>query len=312
MSRIYTKACVTGGAGFIGSHLTRALLNRGVAVTVLDNLSVGRAEAVPAGASLIEGSILDERSVSEAVSGCDIVFHLAARVAIRSSFEFAVEDAMINVAGTASVLRAAQLSGVARKVIAASSMAVYADSIDHRAIDETHPTKPLSPYGVSKIATESLTHLICAHAGMQSVALRLYNTYGPGQQWSPYVGVVTIFVNQLLRKERPTVFGDGEQCRDFVHVGDVVSAFIGAMEANVTGETFNVGSGVARSVNAVLESLQRNMGTDIAAKHLEAAPGEPRYSVADISKAQRALGYVPRYEFDSSVGAVINEITKAS
>lgn len=306
----YTKACVTGGAGFIGSHLVPALLSRNLSVTVLDNLSVGRAENIPPEARIVRGDILDEQTAREAIDGCDIVFHLAARVAIRSSFKFVVEDTMTNVAGTASVLRAAQLAGTVRKVITASSMAVYADSPERRSVDENHPTEPISPYGISKLAAERLTHSMCAHAGIQSVVLRLFNTYGAGQRLSPYVGAVTIFINKLRLGECPIIFGDGEQCRDFVHVEDVAAGFAKAMESDTSGETFNIGSGVPRSVNQLLESLNRSMNTNCSARHLEAVAGELRYSVADISKARTLLGYAPKHDFESSLGAVIDEISK--
>jgi UDP-glucose 4-epimerase len=304
----FKKACVTGGAGFIGSHLVRALLSRDLTVTVLDNLSVGRATNVPAGATLVECDILDAQRVRQIIADCDIVFHLAARVAIRSSFEFVLEDTMINVVGAASVLKAAQRAGSVRKVITASSMAVYADAVAPELIDENHPITPISPYGISKLAAERLTHTMCAQAGMQSAVLRLFNTYGPGQTLSPYVGVVTIFVNALHNGENPTVFGDGEQCRDFVHVEDVVSGFVRAMNANISGETFNIGTGVPVSVNAVLRSLNRVMQTAYTGQHVNAVPGELRYSVADIRKARNVLGYEPVHRFDSSIETVVREI----
>jgi len=299
---------VTGGAGFIGSHLVEELLRRGVAVTVLDDLSVGRRENVPQGARLVVGNLLQAEAAEEALAGCEALFHLAARVAIRSSFEFAVEDAQTNLAGTASLLRAAARSGSVRKVVAASSMAVYADAPQRKPVEESHPTVPLSPYGVSKLAAERLTHLMSAHAGMQSVVLRLFNTFGPRQALSPYVGVVTIFISRLLRGDQPIIFGDGEQCRDFVHVRDVANGFIAAMEAEVSGETCNIGSGQARTVNQVLASLQRVMKTEGRAKHVPAVPGELRYSVAEITKARRLLGYHPVNDFESSVSAVVDEI----
>ena len=307
MASEFKHACVTGGAGFIGSHLVEALLRQRVGVTVLDNLSVGRRENVPSGVPIVVGDILDTELVADALSGCDVVFHLAARVAIRSSFEYAVQDTMTNVAGTASVLRAARNAGSVRKVITASSMAVYGEALDQVPFPETLDTAPISPYGVSKLAAERLTHLMCGEAGMQSAVLRLFNTYGPRQALSPYVGVITIFINKLLSEERPTIFGDGEQCRDFVHVQDVASAFVGAMEPNVSGETFNIGSGEPRTVNEVLKSLNKITGPAIAPQYVEAVPGELRYSVADISKARRLLGYEPVHNFDSSLKDLIGE-----
>jgi UDP-glucose 4-epimerase len=304
----FRRALVTGGAGFIGSHLTGLLIKKGLEVTVLDNFSVGRRENVPAAARLIEGDILDEALVRQCSEGCHVVFHLAARVAIRSSFEFAREDALVNVAGTASVLRGATLARTVRKVITTSSMAVYADSVERRLVDENHLAMPASPYGVSKLAAERLTHLMCEQAGIQSVVLRLFNTYGPGQQWSPYVGVVTIFINQLLRGQSPVIFGDGEQCRDFVHVSDVARSFVRAMGADVTGRTFNIGSGVPRTVNAVFDIIRTRLNSAIRAQRAPAARGELLYSVADIGQARRVLGYEPRQDFHSSLNEAIDAI----
>ena len=301
------KACVTGGAGFIGSRVVHALLARGVEVNVIDDLSVGRAERVPSGARLVTGDILDPAAMAEAVRGCDVVLHLAARVAIRSSFEHAVDDGRTNYCGTAAVLRAAADAGSTRFVFA-SSMGVYADSGSAAPVPETHATQPLSPYGVSKLAGEMLAHLMCVHYGMGSCVLRLFNTYGAGQQYSPYVGVVTIFANRLREGRAPEIFGDGEQRRDFVHVDDVASAFACAAMSAVSGETFNIGSGESVSVNQVFEAVQSALGTRLKPVHREAAPGELRYSVADIGKARRLLGYQPRHSFGRAIHSVVQDI----
>jgi UDP-glucose 4-epimerase len=310
MGEAFRVACVTGGAGFIGSHLVRALLDRGIEVKVLDNLSVGRRENVPTDAVLVEGDITDAASARRAIEGCDIVFHLAARVAIRSSFEFAFEDATTNVAGTARILRAVEDAKTPRKVIVASSMAVYADADEPAPIGEGHPTVPISPYGVTKLAVERLTHLMCARIGVPSVALRLFNTYGQGQALSPYVGVVTIFIDALSRGERPTIFGDGEQRRDFVHVEDVARAFVNSMDAPVVRGTYNIGSGDGLSINEILFSIQRALGTGIEPRRAEAVAGEVRFSVADISRARDDLAYRPLRNFHDSVQDVASEVAR--
>lgn len=308
MSGRLGRVCVTGGAGFIGSRLVRALLARGTDVTVIDNLSVGRAENVPAAARLVVGDILDADAVADAVSGCDAVAHLAARVAIRSSFEFAVDDMQTNATGTASVLAAAGAAGSVRTFVTTSSMAVYADADGPEPISEGHRTRPAAPYGVSKLAAERLTHMMCGHFGIDSVVLRLFNTFGPGQTLSPYVGVVTIFVNAIASGETPMVYGDGNQCRDFVHVDDVADALVAAVSSNISRETINVGTGVPTSVNAILSYLNAAMGTSVPGRHVAAVPGELRFSIADIGKARQLLGYSPQRRVDTSLDAVVREI----
>jgi UDP-glucose 4-epimerase len=304
----FGRACVTGGAGFIGSHLVRRLLGENLEVVVIDNLSVGRRDNLPDGAELVVGDILDKNAMMAAVKGCDVVFHLAARVAIRSSFEFVVEDTMTNVAGTASVLRAAAESGSVRKVVSTSSMAVYADASSPQPVSEEHPVRPVSPYGISKLAAENLTHSLCAAAGMDSVVLRLFNTYGIGQKFSPYVGVVTIFVNKLARSERPVIFGDGLQARDFVHVNDIVSGFVSAMNAGITRETVNIGTGHATTVNELYRLVSRHCGSSLEPVYADPVPGELRYSIAGIEKARRLIGYNSSHALATSLPPVIDEI----
>jgi UDP-glucose 4-epimerase len=260
----------------------------------------------------VVGDVIDPETTLAAVAGCDLVFHLAARVAIRSSFEFVVEDTKVNVAGTASVLRAAAQSGSVRRFVSTSSMAVYADAPSPAPIDERHPTVPASPYGISKLASESLVHVMCAERGIGSACVRLFNTFGPGQALSPYVGVVTIFVNRLRAGGRATVFGDGEQCRDFVHVDDVVRGFLCAMDGATTGETYNIGSGVATSVNQVLARVAKELGRPFDPEYAAAVPGELRFSVADTSKAREQLGYVPQRCFDAAIGEVVAAIARSA
>lgn len=308
MAMPFKRACITGGAGFIGSRLARELIEGGTEVQILDNLSTGKALNVPPGAALIQGDILEPADCRRAVEGCDVLFHLAARVAIRASFDGVIEDTLCNVTGTATVLKAAVQSGTVRKVLSASSMGVYADSARPEPLAETHPTNPVSPYGISKLALEQLTHRMAAFAGLDSVALRIFNTYGPGQRFSPYVGVITIFVNQLRAGLAPTIFGDGRQMRDFVHVEDVARGFVAAMNAPLTGETLNLGTGIPRSVQQVYEVLARELGTGIQPDYVPTVPGELRFAVACIDKARRLIGYEPAHVFETSIPAVVSEI----
>ncbi|MBC7261312.1 MAG: NAD-dependent epimerase/dehydratase family protein [Chloroflexi bacterium] len=300
----YKRALVTGGAGFIGSHLVERLLQEGLQVVVLDNLSVGKRENVPRDAEFVLGDVRDLAMVSKALSGVDAVFHLAARVSIRASVAGFYEDAETNLMGTLNALRACASAGI-KKFIYASSMAVYADSAEPVPLPETYPTVPISPYGVAKLASERYTMLVAAQSGFQAVALRYFNTYGPRQTFTPYVGVITIFVQRLLRGEPPMIFGDGEQCRDFVYVGDVVEATYRALVSPVDGEVFNVGSGVGTSVNQIAALLCARLGHGIEPQHVPAHPGELRNSVADISKAQRLLGYEPRARLADKIDEII-------
>ena len=195
-----------------------------------------------------------------------------------------------------------------RKVIAASSMGVYANSDTPDPISENHPTKPLSPYGISKLAVEQLTHCMTSASGMESVVLRLFNTYGPGQRLSPYVGVITIFVNKLRAGERPKIFGDGQQARDFVHVDDVVSGFLAAMDSSVSGKTFNIGTGIPHTVNQVFDAVAGVFRSDLKPIYAAPMPGELRYSIASIEKARRLLGYAPVHVFEQSIAGVIEQV----
>ena len=299
---------MTGGAGFIGSRLVDRLLERGMRVTVLDNLSVGLRENIPAAARFVEGDILNPGDCRNALEDCDLLIHLAARVAIRSSFDYVVEDTMCNVVGTASILREAVNGGSVKKVISASSMGVYSGADTPTPITENHPTVPASPYGVSKLALEQLTHCMAAAAGLERVVLRLFNTYGPGQRLSPYVGVITIFINKLQAGERPTIFGDGCQARDFVHVDDVANGFLAAMNSDANGETLNIGTGVPHTVNQVFAAVAGIFKSDLRPIYAPGVPGELRFSIASIERARLLLGFRPAFKFEESIPAVVAQV----
>lgn len=301
----FSHALVTGGAGFIGSHLARALLAQGRGVTILDNLSVGRREGVPEGARFVYGDLRDETAVAEALRGADAVFHLAAQVTIRGSFDRFYEDLDTNVMGTARLLQATDPRAV-RWFVLASSMAVYADADSPAPIDESHPTRPLSPYGIGKLAAEGVAQQILSTRGIPFTALRYFNTFGPGQTYTPYVGVITIFVTRLLRREAPVVFGDGEQQRDFVHVEDIVAGTMAApgREPGV----YNLGTGSGTSLNRLADILTRRLAPQLTPSHGAAHPGELRYSVANIDAARRRLGYQPTRTLEGDIDGVIADI----
>ena len=298
-------ALVTGGAGFIGSHLTRALLAKGRQVTVLDNLSVGRRDVVPAGARFVHGDLRDEAAVTDALSDVDCVFHLAAQVTIRDSFNRFYEDLDTNVMGTARLLRALDPAKV-KWFTLASSMAVYADAPSPAPITESHATQPLSPYGVGKLAAEGVARQILESRGIPFSAVRYFNTFGPGQTYTPYVGVITIFVTRLLRGEGITIFGDGAQERDFVHVDDIVAG-TSATPGRPPG-TFNLGTGRGTSLNRLAEMLIARLAPGQQPAYAPTQAGELRYSVADITAARQALAYLPTRTLQHDLDAVIDTV----
>jgi UDP-glucose 4-epimerase len=301
----FRHALVTGGAGFIGSHLSRALLQQGRQVTVLDNLSVGRREVIPAGSRFVAGDIRDEAAVADALRGVDCVFHLAAQVTIRGSFDRFYEDLDTNVMGTARLLRAVDPAAV-KWFVLASSMAVYADAATPDPIDEHHPTEPLSPYGIGKLAAEGVGRQILGSRGIPFTALRFFNTFGPGQTYTPYVGVITIFVTRLLHGEPPLIFGDGEQQRDFVHVDDIVAGTMAA-PGRAPG-TYNLGSGRGTTLNDLARVLTERIDPALRPEHAPAPAGELRFSIADIGAAARALGYNPTRTIEGKLDDVIADI----
>jgi len=299
----WSHALVTGGAGFIGSHLTRALLADGRRVTVLDNLSVGRREVVPEGARFVHGDVRDEAAIADALAGVDCVFHLAAQVTIRGSFDRFSEDLDTNVMGTARLLRAVDREQV-RWFTLASSMAVYSDAGSPAPIDESHPKRPLSPYGVGKLAAEDVSHQILEARGVPFTATRFFNTYGPGQTYTPYVGVLTIFITRLLRGESITIFGDGEQQRDFIHVKDIVAGTM-ATPGREPGR-YNLGTGKGTTLNQLAAMVLAKLAPGQKARHADAQAGELRFSVADISAARRALAFSPTRSLQQDLDEVID------
>jgi nucleoside-diphosphate-sugar epimerase len=300
-------ALITGGAGFIGSHIAEKLIEEGLKVTIIDNLSVGSQENIPDKAIFIKGDIRDKELMEKVMDGIDIVFHEAAKVSIRASFDQCYEDAETNLMGTINVLRAAIKAGV-KKVIFASSMAVYADSEKPVPVPEDGLKKPLSPYGIAKLASERYCLVMCREAGIDCVVLRYFNTFGPRQTFTPYVGVITIFINRLLAGKSPVIFGDGSQLRDFVHVQDIARANILAMNSPATGEIINIGTGRGTTVNEVTKLLISRINPEIKQVYEAERPGELKISFPDISKATRLLGYQPQWTLEEKIEEVIDFI----
>ncbi len=304
----YTKALVTGGAGFIGSHIVRRLIQSGIRTVVLDDLSMGKREHVSEQAELIIGSVCDSNTVQRALSEVDVVFHLAARVSIRDSFRGFVQDVENNVMGTVNLLRCIEGSPV-KKLIFASSMATYGNA-KYLPINEEHPLDPTSPYGISKLASEKYVLRFCQYLGIDSVILRYFNTYGAGQTFTPYVGVITIFIQKLLHGEPLPIFGDGRQVRDFVSVDDVAEATILALTYVGKGRIFNVGTGIGTTVNSLADMLKRALGASNQIEYLPPQLGETTDSIADITLAKEALGFLPRWSIEEKLPEIIEWNTR--
>ena len=296
-------ALVTGGAGFIGSHLAERLLREGLRVTVLDDLSMGVRENVPAGAHFVHGNILDRELLAGAMRGVDVVFHEAAKVSIRESVTKFRDDARVNIDGTLNVLEAAREAKVKRLVFA-STVGVYGrDGLNLKETDAD--VTPRSPYGVGKLAAEGYVLLLCPEMGIDCVALRYGNTYGPRQTPTPYVGVTTIFVNTLLAGKQPTIYDDGNQIRDYIYVDDIVEANIKALATKNTGTMYNVGTGVPTTVNQVLVQVAKQLGIEARPNYVPRQKEEQRIFTADVSKAAHLLGFRARHKFEDKVGEVV-------
>lgn len=309
MKKRYEKALVTGGAGFIGSHIAWKLRKAGMEVSVIDDLSMGTLENLPSGVEFHHGSILDAAAMKKALKGVDIVFHNAAKVSIRNSFDDIYGDTETNVLGTVNCLRESGKAGI-RKFIFASSMAVYGERVS-LPVAEDGALEPISPYGAGKLAAEAYVRQMSKYYGFESVVLRYFNTYGPGQTLTPYVGVITIFINSLLEGRPPMVFGSGEQVRDFVYVGDVAEANILAMKSPMSGITVNVGTGRGTSVNEIASLLISRLGPGLEPVRAPLPLGEPKDSVADITRARRLLGFEPNTRVEHAITEVIESVKKS-
>jgi len=287
------RCLVTGGAGFIGSNLVKELLVSGHEVIVLDDLSSGREDNLAdLPVKFILGDILDTKIVSEVMIGCDAVFHLAASVGCRKSIRHPQKDSATNVLGTINVLETAKDSNV-RRFIFSSSAAIYGKLV-YLPIREDHPCEPDSPYGCSKLCAEKLCLSYARLYGMGVVCLRYFNVYGPGQRYDDYGNVIPIFAERLMCGDPVTVYGDGEQTRDFVSVHDAVQANVLAMESGAVG-AYNVGSGRAVSVNYLAEQ----MGCRV--EYAPARPGEVLHSISFIDFTKTKLGYRPRVRLEQGL-----------
>ena len=301
----YRLALVTGGAGFIGSHLVDALLENGIAVRVVDNLSTGHLENLAHVMDKIEffnADIEDMATMEKITQGCDVIFHQAAMVSVPQTIEQPLKSAMANDIGTLNVLEAARKHRV-KRVVMASSCAVYGDA-PGLPKKETMDISPLSPYAVQKLTGEYYGSLYAALYGVETVCLRYFNVYGPRQDpSSPYSGVISIFMQKALAGEVPAIYGDGSQYRDFVFVKDVVRAnLLGALAEVAQGLICNIGTGKTIMINALWDTIKRLAHADTHPVHKEAREGDIRESMADISRANEMLAFQPAYSFDTGIG----------
>jgi UDP-glucose 4-epimerase len=281
--------CVTGGAGFIGSHVADACLAAGYRTLILDDLSGGRRENVPSGAEL---HVLDIRSPEAArlveSAGIDVLAHFAAQMDVRRSVADPVFDADVNILGTLKLLEAARRGGVRQVLFASTGGAIYGEQ-DRFPADEDHPARPLSPYGVAKLAVERYLFVYHAVYGLAAACLRFANVYGERQNAHGEAGVVAIFLSRLLAGEAPTINGEGLQTRDYIHVSDVVRANL-ALLGKPGFHIYNVGTGIETSVVDLYRELARAAGSDLAAKHGPAKAGEQMRSSVDATRLRRDFG----------------------
>jgi nucleoside-diphosphate-sugar epimerase len=295
---------ITGGAGFIGSHIAEELVRRGYSVVVLDDLSSGK-EAnlahLTGNIDLVKGSVCDPSAVASACRGADYVLHLAARTSVPRSVLEPIQTNHVNVDGTLNVLIAARDAKVKRVVFAASSSA-YGETLELPKRESMEPS-PISPYGVTKLVGELYARVCGRVYGLENVSLRYFNVFGPRQDpTSQYSGVLSRFISALLSGKQPVVYGDGEQSRDFTYVGNVVDASLRACEASgASGKVFNVGTGTRFTLNQTLRLLEQISGKNARAQYDPPRTGDIRDSQADISLAREILGYRPAVGFEEGL-----------
>ncbi len=290
---------VTGGAGFIGSNIGEALIRRGDAVRVLDDFSTGRREnlATLTGVELVEGDLRAAATVRRAVAGVDGVFHQAALRSVPRSVDDPLSSNEVNVTGTLVLLQACREAKV-RRLVYASSSSCYGDDPALPKV-ETLPTRPVSPYAVSKLAAEHYCHVFARLYGLETVSLRYFNVFGPRQNpESKYSAVIPRFLDQALKGEPLEIHGDGEQSRDFTYIDNVVQGNLLAMSTpGVSGETFNVACGTRHSLLAIADAIGDFLGFQPPRNHVGARAGDVRHTLADIGKAERVLGFRPSVDF---------------
>lgn len=307
-----TRVLVTGGAGFIGSHIAAELLERGYDVRVLDNFATGRrSNLVWLGEEieLVEGDIQSYERASKAVTGCEFVLHQAALPSVPRSVQDPLTSNATNVIGTLNVLLAARDHGV-RRVVLASSSSVYGSGGGTAAKREDQPAVPISPYATAKLAGEGYARSFHGVYELETVCLRYFNVFGPRQDpTSQYAAVIPNFITALLAGESPVIFGDGKQSRDFTYVANVVQANLLAMEAPaVAGKVYNVACGQRVTLNRLVDELRSLIGAEPRAVYAAPRPGDIKHSLADLSRAREDLGYEPIVQLREGLERAIDHI----
>lgn len=304
-----SKVLVTGGAGFVGSHLVDKLIQEGFDIVVLDNLSTGvldniRAHVGKRNFQFVRGDVGVRYVVRRALRDVECVFHLAAIASVNFSMRRPDLVDRVNVSGTINLLEESRRADV-KKFLFTSSCAVYGEPVKIP-VNEEHPTRPLSPYGASKLAAEHYCMTYHRVYGLETVALRLFNVYGPRQERSPYGGVIGRFIDRLKRGLPPIIFGDGRQTRDFVHVKDVAEALMLAMKAKgCAGMIFNIGSGTEASIREIAERLIRIFGLEVRPIFTRHRAGDIRRMCADIKRAKELLGFEAKTSLDKGLKACV-------
>ncbi len=300
------KVLVTGGAGFIGSNLVKKLISDKNKVVVIDDLSSGFISNISNidGVKYINGDIRNRKQVNDAIKGVEVVFHLAASVGNKRSIDFPLIDSQINVLGTLNILEECVKEGV-RKIVTSSSAGIFGE-LKTIPIKEDHPIEPDSPYGCSKLCEEKLCLSYSKLYDLEAVCLRYFNVFGPNQRFDAYGNVIPIFVYKMLHNEPITVYGDGNQTRDFVHVNDVVQANINSANSIGVSEAFNIASGDRISINDLIKLITKNYKKEVKIEYASKRPGDVMHSLADISFARNEINYIPSMDLEEGINNYVS------